>query len=293
MTVRIQAQPTPAIRRPLKAAALSVDTTSRPVRPAMVAAHPSVPATWTQLFASLVTGRPAVLPGVTPAYTKLDEPARQAAVARGAGQTVKQGFLSGDTAGTELEEPVNFVVRGSKEAITRALTSQGWVQANPRTVASFIKVGLSALFHCGHEPEGPVSEQYLNGRAETMAFNKNSDFNLARDHMRVYHQGTDPATGEEVWAIAATRDVALQITPPKLQGFHLSAPGIGHLTDRSVDAERDMIMRDLVASGQVKDWAAVSGDRAPGLEGQPQANGKLNIRGYETDGRVYTVRLGA
>lgn len=295
MTVRIQAQPTPTLRRPLTAAALPlpVDTTSRPVRVTAVSAHPSVPATWEKLLASLVTGRPAVLSGVMPGYAPLDEAQRQAAVARGAGQSVKQGFLTGDAAGAELEEPMNFVVRGSKEAITQALTSQGWVPANPRTVGSFIKVGLSVLFHWGREPQGPVSEQYLNGQGEAMAFNKNSDFNLARDHMRVYDLGKDPTTGESVWAIAASRDVALEISPPKLQGLHLSAPGIGHLTDRRVDAERDMIMRDLLASGLVKDWAAVSGDRAPGLEGQVQANGKLNIRGYETDGRVYQVTLGA
>jgi hypothetical protein len=291
MTLRISAQPTPSIRRTLVPATLPVDTTSRPVRPMAVASHPSVPATWEKLLAALVTGRPAVLPGLMPAYGKLDETQRQAAVARGAGRTVAQGFLTGDKAGAELEEPVNFIVRGSKEAITQALTSQGWVPANPRTVGSFIKVGLSVLFHWGREPEGPVSEQYLNGAPETMAFNKNSDFNLARDHMRVYYQGKDAKTGEDTWAIAATRDVALEITPPQRTGFHFSTPGFGHQVDRSVDAERDMIMRDMLASGRVQDWAAVTGQRPAGLEGTPQANGKLNIRGYETDGRVYTVSL--
>jgi hypothetical protein len=286
MTLRISAQPTPSIRRTLVPATLPVDTTSRPVRPMAVASHPSVPATWEKLLAALVTGRPAVLPGLMPAYGKLDETQRQAAVARGAGRTVAQGFLTGDKAGAELEEPVNFIVRGSKEAITQALTSQGWVPANPRTVGSFIKVGLSVLFHWGREPEGPVSEQYLNGAPETMAFNKNSDFNLARDHMRVYRLGPD------TWAIAATRDIALEITPPRREGWHLSAPGFGHHVDRAVDAERDMIMRDMLASGLVKAWAAVDGQRPAGLEGTRQPNGQLNIRGYETDGRVYEVTLG-
>jgi hypothetical protein len=261
----------------------------RPVRPASPTAvtHPSVGRTWVQLLESLVTGRPAVLPGAMPPYARLDEAARQAAVARGAGRTVKQGFLTGDKAGQELEEPMNFVVRGSQAAIEQALTSQGWVKANARTAGAFAKVGLSVLFHWGREPEGPVSEQYLDGQAETMAFNKNSDFNLARDHMRVYRLGPD------TWAIAATRDIALEITPPRREGWHLSAPGFGHHVDRAVDAERDMIMRDMLASGLVTAWTAVDGQRPAGLEGTRQPNGQLNIRGYETDGRVYEVTLGS
>ena len=58
------------------------------------------------------------------------------------------------------------------------------------------------------------------------------------------------------------------------------------------DRERDLIMRDLLASGQVTTWASVQGQRPAGLEGSPLPTGDLSVHQYRTDGRVYEVRLG-
>jgi hypothetical protein len=140
---------------------------------------------------------------------------------------------------------------------------------------------------------------FLNGQSETMAFNKNNDHTLARDHMRVYYEGKDPQTGQDLWAIASTRDVAATVTfhPIEKNGFwpwqwHFVPPSFGHETDGYVDGERDLIMNDLLSTGHVTNWMAVNGQRPQGYAGSRQPDGLLKVGRYTTDGQVYQVDLG-
>jgi hypothetical protein len=238
------------------------------------------------------------MPGNLPSYEPLDPQAQASAVQAGLGRTLPQASTTGDPAGHERAEPVNFIVHGSREALTRSLTSQGWVQAGKRSVWNYVRQGFSALFFAGKDTAGPVSEQYLNGKGEDMAFNKNSDYNLARDHMRVFYQGKD-AQGQDVWAIACSRDtaVSLELPHPQHTGrwpwqLNFQAPSIGHDTDKALDGERNQIMADMLASGQVKHWASVAGVRDAGAPEQRLPDGTYQLGPYTTDGRVFEVNLG-
>lgn len=259
------------------------------------AAKPGFFRAWASLVGGLFSGRTVMLPGVVRPYPAPTAQERQAAGARGQGRTLPQGFLASDPAGLQRHEPVNLVVTGTLADLTRALEATGWVAAAPRTPWNFIKAAASALFRLGHYPEAPVSAQLLDGQAEAVAFNKQSDHNLSRDHMRVYRQGTDPASGQPIWAIAATRDTALSVAFPRTGPWpwQWKLPAVGHAVDPAIDHERDLIMRDLLASGQVTTWASLKGQRPAGLEGTPLPTGDLSVHQYRTDGRVYEVRLGA
>lgn len=261
---------------------------------------PHLFATWKLVAQAAKSGERTLLPGQMPPYPKLDPTQLQAAHAAGQGRSLPQGFLTSDAAGTKRHEPVNFIIRGSKSDLFHALRSQGWVQAVDSGVGNMIQVGLSVLFRAGKETEAPVSDQYLNGKLPDFAFNKNSDYNMGRDHMRVYHQGKDPATGEDIWAVASTRDTAISLNlkhPIKNDQrwpwqWDWQVPTFGHTTDHAIDGERDLIMHDLLKSGLVREWAAVDGQVPPGIGKSLKPDGQYQVSKYTTDGKMYELRLG-
>lgn len=251
--------------------------------------------TWKLIGHAIRSGERTLLPGTMPAYEKVDPAALQGAVARGQGRTYTQGLLT--SASGSKHEPINLVVTGSKADLARALRSRGWVENDAAKPLNYLKQFLAAVTRYDRVTEGPMSNMYLDGKLPTMAFSKNSDYNLARDHMRIYHLGKD-AAGQDRWGIAATRDTAATITvkKPEREGFwpwqwKMETPGFGHVTDHDLDGERDLIMHDLLGSKQVADWAAVRGV-APGATVGKAPDGRQTLNKYTTDGRVYEVTLG-
>lgn len=261
------------------------------------------------LALSSVKGGKVAIHGKQKPYLKLEERHPEAVAAArkaGEGQRVSQPFITGDRAGRNSNEPVNFVVTGSLDKLKETLKSQGWKVAPPGTPIELAKMAGKVFLGTDKNTNGPVSPAYIDGKQEVIAFNKNDDFNAARDHMRVYPSTPDPETGEPRWQIAATRDVAMTIDSPvdlnikkKLEdGFQLSdlnpfkkpkAPS--HESEKTVDRERDYIMNDFLASGRIRDWAIVDGERAGG-PGKKNADGTYDLHtGYSTDGKVYTFRL--
>ena len=243
--------------------------------------------TWRRLWHALVSGERTVLPGRMPPYEAPDAQALAAARRRGDGRTLPQGFLGGPAGAdpTDTDEPVTLVVRGSRAQLAAALRSQGWVEAAGRTPLAYLGQALSVVTRWSPFPQGPVSEMYLDGQLPVLAFSKHSDYNLARDHLRVFALGPDPVTGEARWAIAATRDTGatVRLRPRQLE--------FGHQIDPDLDRERDLVMHDLLASGRVATWAAVPGVRGQGAQQRPAPDGRLQVNQYVTDGRVYDVAL--
>lgn len=243
-----------------------------------------------------VSGDRTLIHGNLKDYATLSPEAKAAAAQRAKGQRIAQPFIAGDAKGTNLNEPVNLVVKGSKDDLVKALESQGWMKAPSRDAKNFVHMGLKVLFGTERDTNGPVSAAYLNGHSETMAFNKNDDYNAGRDHIRVYNAGKDPQTGEDVWQIAGTRDVAAAITipHPTFKGIipHFEAPHFGHEIDDHIDRERDQVMHDLLASKQVAGWQAVEGQRS-GVQETRRKDGSYQVGDYLTDGRVDVVDLGS
>lgn len=258
---------------------------------------------------STLAGDKVAVDGKQKPYPKLDElhpEALAAARKAGEGKQVPQAYITGDRAGTNPNEPVNFIVTGSMEKLKETLLAQGWKVAPKGTTLENIKMVGKVLFGTEKDTNGPVSAAYIDGKKEVIAFNKNDDFNAARDHMRVYPTTPDPETGEPRWQIASTRDIAMTVDSPvdlnlekkQEDGFQLSdlnpfkKPKMpSHQSERTVDRERDYIMNDFLASGRVNDWAIVDGTRSGG-QGKRNPDGTYGLhKGYTTDGKVYTFRL--
>lgn len=239
---------------------------------------------WEAVLSAIVTGKKEFAPGTMPAYPTLDPALRAAAEARGQGRSEPARYISGNAAGTQPLEPADLVVSGTREQLLAAFESQGWVTVQPHTAWNLFKLGVSVLTRLWNDEAAPVSELYLNGRIEDFALEKDSDYVLSRDHLRAYALD---ATGTR-WAIAASRDIAVTVAfkHPSFSGWkvwkiHWPTPDLSHAADLHCDAERDLVLLDLLKSGRLKAWDAVP--TMPSALTTPSP--------YTTDGESYELTL--
>ncbi|HEY9721914.1 MAG TPA: LssY C-terminal domain-containing protein [Oscillatoriaceae cyanobacterium] len=244
--------------------------------------------TWEAVITSIITGRRKDVPGTMPPYPTLDPALVQAAEARGQGRVEPALYVSGNPQGTQPLEPGDIIVTGTRAQLTAALRATGWIEVQPHTNWNLFKLGLSVMTRFWNDQAAPVSHLYYQGRQETLAFEKDSDYVLSRDHMRVYPLPADSTTGSPRWMIAASRDVAITVcfkhpsfTGWKIWKIHWPTPDLDHHADLHTDGERALVLLDLLKSPQLKGWDAVHATPSTG----PQSP-------YQTDGEVFELTLG-
>jgi hypothetical protein len=244
-----------------------------------------------QVVDSILNDNPFIKSGDMVPYPVIPEADKAAARSRATIPAIRQPLISssGDVQNPVYNEPINLVVKGTKQQLTNALKEAGWVQAHEQSFWNNLKVGISSGTGLMDYPEGPVSDMFLHGERHMVAFNKNVDSNNTRDHLRIWPMGKNE------WAIAATRDTAaiawidVDVTlkrdgwKPDLDiepSFRSS-----HLIDPQIDGERDLVLTDLLSTGRVKNWEMVPGKRTSVEEAA------MERRRMETDGHVYLVDL--
>lgn len=144
------------------------------------------------------------------------------------------------TADGLLADPVNLALRGTKEQLLEAMHKSGWHEADPITLQTSWRIVTSTLRRKSY-PNAPVSDLFVFGRKQTLAFQKEVDGNPAkRHHVRFWHLGKEvylPGGYDVDWVAAATYDDAV--------GFSLFTLQITHSIDGDVDAERDFVVDTL------------------------------------------------
>lgn len=121
----------------------------------------------------------------------------------------------------------------------------------------------------------PVSQLYLYGRSEDLAFEKMLNTFAKRHHVRLWRSPAATAPGREIWLGAATHDTGMDIRPGV----------ISHAIDPDLDDERTKIGADLVATGRVSATQLVA-------RPDPLSEGKTATGGdWKTDGRLLTIEL--
>jgi hypothetical protein len=219
------------------------------------------------------------LAGRLPGYDPLPPGALAAAEARSPGLTTPQQFIR--SADGHTHEPITLTVAGSQAQLEAALEKAGWVVAKPNTTANGLRSGLSlasslpglsSVIDVG-DAGGPMSTMLLDGRPQVLAMEKNDDHHRGRDHLRVFATGQTNASGQPIWAIAATRDTAFKINTATLSA--------SHAIDHDLDPERDQVMADLLSSDAVSTWMV-----ARALPTDAAA-----VQHYSTDGNVFQVTL--
>jgi hypothetical protein len=169
-------------------------------------------------------------------------------------------------------DPVNLVLIGSREELVGAFRAAGWSVADPITVRSALRIGVSVALNRSY-PAAPVSDLFLFGRTQDVAFERSVGPSARTRHHVRFWQAATCIDGRAVWVGSGTFDVRVG-----------RSPATGRLTHRispDVDAERDFITTSLEQSGGL-----VSVSRQAGGGPAVGRNGEGDC--YFTDGNVAT-----
>jgi hypothetical protein len=174
-------------------------------------------------------------------------------------------------------DALNVGLVGSKEDITRAMHAAEWFPADAITLRTSIDIVGSVVLDRPYH-DAPVSPLYYEGKKQQLAFEKPDGRSAdQRHHVRLWlvlEKGTDD---RPVWLGSITFDRGVGLSHDTGQVTHHIGPNI--------DAERDLLMRDLRQAGMVDTFFRISGI-GPTLfarngEGDP----------YHTDGEIDVARL--
>ncbi len=133
-------------------------------------------------------------------------------------------------------DPLNLALVGSEEDIVRSMLAAGWRPANALSFRSSARIVVDTIID-RPDPDAPVSNLYLFGRKEDLAFEQPIGHSpRERNHVRFW-RSEKLDDDRPLWMGAATHDVGVELSRTTGQVTHRIAP--------DVDAERDLIITDL------------------------------------------------
>ena len=173
-------------------------------------------------------------------------------------------------------DPVNLVFIGNAESIRQTFEQAGWAEAEKLTGKSLFETVRAVMANKGYG-SAPVSQLYLYGRAEDLAFQKMLNTFAKRHHLRIWRSPATTTEGREIWLGAATHDTGWDIRPGV----------VSHAIDPELDKEREKVGADLAATGHVGAERLVT--RPNPLSEGLTATGAS----WKTDGRLLVIDLKA
>ena len=180
---------------------------------------------------------------------------------------------SGERAG----DPLNIVLIGRPSQVMASLSHSGWSFTH-RIDWTTIRREISAAVAGSRYPNAPVSDLYVFGRAQDLAFQR-ARFTLAqRNHMRLW---LAPYTfnGLSVWVGQVSRDIGVKVTTK-------SPTLTTHIIDPLVDEARQYVLESLLIRHRIEAFTFVPGAPVATLE-DPARN--LTDDPYVTDGMRLVV----
>jgi hypothetical protein len=192
-------------------------------------------------------------------------------------------------------DPLNIGIIGSRHELVQAMEQAGWYIAephNPRTIGRQI---LSTIFGWPY-PTAPVSNLYLFGRKQDIAFEIPADSGAAsRHHVRFWattFEGKRPLTIKSIqwhhrrahmldndllWVGASTLDVGINLIRHNLQ--------FTHMIDPDTNQERDLIVEQLEAQKLVRKVETIK------LNKPYRLKNRVWYGSLHTDGKMLIVSL--
>lgn len=168
-------------------------------------------------------------------------------------------------------DPLNVGLVGSHNEVVRALLAAGWYPADPITLRSSIGIARSVLQKRPY-PTAPVSNLYLFGRKQDLAFERPiSSSAKQRHHVRLW-QSNELSDDRPFWLGSATFDNRVELS-------HYTGQ-ITHHIDADLDQERDSLIQSLEQAHQIASLYQVTGVGAT-LQGHNGGGDR-----YYTDGEL-------
>lgn len=174
-------------------------------------------------------------------------------------------------------DPINIGLVGSENDVTGAFAAAGWDRADRLSLKSSLRIGESVVLDRPYA-DAPVSTLLFEGRPQDLAFEKpKGDSPDVRHHIRLWLTFAIGADGRPTWYGAATFDRGVGLSHDTGAVTHHIAPDI--------DAERDLLIRDLSQAGQV-----ISVETIPGI-GLTRNGRNGGGDPYFTDGKMLVALL--
>jgi len=171
-------------------------------------------------------------------------------------------------------DPLNLVVIGNGTEILNVFSKAGWGEAERKTGKSLWDTVRAVAGDQGFG-RAPVSDLYLYGHREDLAFEKTLNTFMKRHHLRFWRTTATTPDGREIWLGAATHDTGLDVHPGV----------VSHAIDPDLDAERAKVGADLRVTGLVTAEQLVTPPR-------PLSQGRTATGGtWRTDGRLLVIDL--
>lgn len=148
-------------------------------------------------------------------------------------------------------DPLNVALTGTKADLIPIMLAAQWHPADALTLESSLKIAVDAVFK-RPDPNAPVSNLFLFGRKEDLAFEQAvGDNPRHRHHVRFWQSDKVDSDGRPVWLGSAVYD--------KRVGLSHRTGQITHVTAADVDQERDYLFQCLNATGDLADQYIVDG----------------------------------
>jgi hypothetical protein len=189
-------------------------------------------------------------------------------------------------------DPINIGVIATRRELIETMQKAGWYRADNRTPRTLLRMGLSMLFSRSY-PSAPFSTLFLFGRKQDIGFQQPyGDDPQHRHHVRFWattfadssdhkehlffwqkYRGTK-APHRVLWVGAASLDKGIGVIRHNLQ--------LTHMIEANTDDERELIVRQLKATGLVRQVRVERIDSPYRLinrvwRGQLKADGRIKI----------------
>ncbi len=134
-------------------------------------------------------------------------------------------------------DPLNIAIVATQDELIRTMRLAGWFPADPITLESALKIAEGVVLHRPY-PDAPVSNLYVWGRKEDLAFEQPVGHDpRRRHHVRFWKSDKTDASNRPAWIGSASFDTAVELSRTTGQITHHVAP--------DVDAERNKLVGDI------------------------------------------------
>jgi hypothetical protein len=173
-------------------------------------------------------------------------------------------------------DPINIQFVGTDGQIGAAFAAAGWYRADEIDLVTSVRICADSVLGRKYTT-APVSNLYLYGRKEDMAFERPGLNVRQRDHIRIWKTALNGSDGRPVWIGSATKDTKVELARTNHLPTHHIAP--------DVDSERALVVTELTQTGYV-----VQDTTRPGFGKETHGfNGEGDP--YFTDGQVTVLTL--
>lgn len=173
-------------------------------------------------------------------------------------------------------DPINIEFLATAGQIGTAFAAAGWYRADEITFVTSIRISADSILGRKYST-APVSNLFLYGRKEDMAFEQPGSSARQRDHIRIWNTGRNGSDGRPIWIGSVTKDTKVELAKTNHLPTHHIAP--------DVDAERSLATSELARTGYViKETSRPGfGKETLGLNGEGDP--------YFTDGQIAVLTL--